>query len=90
MCARACWRFVCKQAAARPVVSVFDAKSGSKGEAVALPAVFTAPIRNDVVSFVHTNISKNKRQAYAVAFEAGHQVNIIQHNDSFWLSMQHA
>jgi len=35
--------------------------------------VFKAPIRPDVVSFVHTNISKNKRQAYAVYKEAGHE-----------------
>ncbi|GET93900.1 ribosomal protein L1a, putative [Leishmania tarentolae] len=29
-------------------------------------AVFTAPIRNDIVQFVHTNMAKNSRQAYAV------------------------
>jgi large subunit ribosomal protein L4e len=28
--------------------------------------VFTAPIRSDVVQFVHTNMAKNNRQAYAV------------------------
>jgi large subunit ribosomal protein L4e len=32
----------------------------------ALPAVFTAPIRNDIVQFVHTNMAKNSRQAYGV------------------------
>jgi len=31
-----------------------------------LPAVFTAPIRDDVVQFVHSNMAKNSRQAYAV------------------------
>jgi large subunit ribosomal protein L4e len=36
-----------------------------------MPAVFLAPIRPDVVHFVHTNMAKNKRQAYAVKFEAG-------------------
>jgi large subunit ribosomal protein L4e len=37
--------------------------------------VFTAPIRPDVVSFVHSNIAKNKRQAYAVSKIAGHQTS---------------
>lgn len=36
-----------------------------------LPAVFTAPIRPDVVNFVHTNMRKNKRQPYAVSELAG-------------------
>lgn len=40
-----------------------------------LPAVFSAPIRPDLVSFVHTNIAKNARQAYAVSEEAGHQTS---------------
>lgn len=62
--------------AARPVVSVFDAASGSRStESVALPAVFTAPIRMDVVSFVHMNMSKNARQPYAVSRAAGHQTS---------------
>merc|ERR1712108_119023 len=40
-----------------------------------LPAVFTAPIRSDVVQFVHTNLNKNRRQAYAVSVKAGHQTS---------------
>lgn len=40
-----------------------------------LPAVFSAPIRPDLVSFVHTNIAKNARQAYAVSENAGHQTS---------------
>ena len=44
---------------------------------VTLPGVFLAPIRNDIVSFVHTNMRKNKRQPYAVAEEAGHQTSAI-------------
>jgi len=35
--------------------------------------VFTAPIRADVVQYVHTLIAKNARQAYAVSLKAGHQ-----------------
>lgn len=40
---------------------------------VELPAVFSAPIRSDIVQTVHTNMNKNKRQAYAVSSKAGHQ-----------------
>lgn len=38
-----------------------------------LPAVLRAPVRPDLVNFVHTNIAKNKRQPYAVSERAGHQ-----------------
>merc|ERR1712127_1109951 len=40
---------------------------------VAMPAVFTAPIRDDTVQFVHANMSKNRRQAHGVFHLAGHQ-----------------
>lgn len=40
---------------------------------IALPAVFLAPIRSDIVQTVHTNLNKNKRQPYAVSSKAGHQ-----------------
>jgi large subunit ribosomal protein L4e len=39
--------------------------------------VFKAPIRPDVVNFVHTNVAKNHRQAYSVNEEAGHQTSAI-------------
>jgi large subunit ribosomal protein L4e len=42
-----------------------------------LPAVFTAPIRRDVVHFVHTNVRKNARQAYAVAYASGEQTSAM-------------
>ena len=38
---------------------------------VPLPSVFTAPIRSDIVHFVHYNLNKNRRQPYAVYKEAG-------------------
>ena len=38
-----------------------------------MPAVFTAPIRPDIVRTIHTHMAKNKRQAYAVFRRAGHQ-----------------
>ena len=40
-----------------------------------MPAVFKAPIREDVVHFVHTSMAKNKRQPYAVSRKAGHQTS---------------
>lgn len=42
---------------------------------IKVPAVLKAPIRPDVVQFVHSNIAKNSRQAYAVSREAGHQTS---------------
>jgi len=48
---------------------------GAATESVALPGVFSAPIRPDLVQFVHTNMAKNGRQAYAVSMKAGHQTS---------------
>jgi large subunit ribosomal protein L4e len=55
-------------------VSVVDPAGKSIGQ-TPLPAVFSAPIRPDVVRFVHTNIAKNGRQVYAVNTIAGHQTS---------------
>ncbi|GLE01438.1 hypothetical protein PINS_up010268 [Pythium insidiosum] len=62
-------------AASRPVVSVLSVEGETSAVVgqVVLPAVFTAPIRPDVVNFVHTNMAKNNRQAYGVSRRAGHQ-----------------
>jgi large subunit ribosomal protein L4e len=59
----------------RPVVAVYDHESGKTvdNSNVTLPAVFSAPIRSDVVHYVHTLMAKNARQAYAVSLKAGHQ-----------------
>jgi large subunit ribosomal protein L4e len=54
--------------AARPLVTLADSD-----EQVALPAVFSAPVRPDIVHTVHTNMAKNHRQPYAVFHRAGHQ-----------------
>jgi len=40
-----------------------------------LPAVFKAPIRPDIVSFIHNEVSKNRRQPYSVSQAAGHQTS---------------
>lgn len=62
------------RAAARPLVTVHSAVDGKEGDQqIALPAVFTTPIRPDVVHSVHTSMAKNKRQAYGVNVHAGKQ-----------------
>lgn len=62
--------------ATRPLVSVHNEKNvPSKEGTVILPAVFKAPIRPDVVNEIHQLMRRNKRQAYAVSEEAGHQTS---------------
>ena len=51
--------------------------SGKEAGSIALPAVLTAPIRSDVVHYVHSNIAKNRRQAYAVSKHAGEQTSAM-------------
>uniref|UniRef100_A0A1I8JAT8 Ribos_L4_asso_C domain-containing protein n=1 Tax=Macrostomum lignano TaxID=282301 RepID=A0A1I8JAT8_9PLAT len=61
---------------ARPVVTVQPSKEGEKaGTSLGLPAVFRAPIRPDILNFVHDQMRKNTRQPYAVHVKAGHQVS---------------
>nr|ACR24942.1 ribosomal protein L4 [Lepidochitona cinerea] len=61
--------------AARPLISVFTEKGESSGTNVTLPAVFRAPIRPDIVNFVHFQMKMNGRQPYAVSEKAGHQTS---------------
>jgi len=61
--------------AARPLVTVYSEKNASTGAQVKLPAVFRAPIRPDIVNFIHDQLRKNKRQPYAVSTKAGHQTS---------------
>merc|ERR1712179_224183 len=64
-----------KMACARPLVSVYDEKGTASGSSITLPAVFKAPIRPDVVNFVHDQIGKNHRQPYALNRFAGEQTS---------------
>lgn len=61
--------------AARPLISVVQEKGDSTKSAVCLPAVFKAPIRPDIVSFIHHEVAKNRRQPYSVSQAAGHQTS---------------
>jgi large subunit ribosomal protein L4e len=64
----------------RPVVSVYSKTGASEVvDSVPLPAVFTAPIRDDIVQFVHSNMNKNRRQAHGVFHKAG-----MQHAAESW------
>ncbi|KDP29064.1 hypothetical protein JCGZ_16453 [Jatropha curcas] len=67
-------------AAARPLVSVQSLPSlndmaTDSASTVPLPDVMKSSIRPDIVNFVHSNISKNSRQPYAVSRRAGHQTS---------------
>merc|ERR1711884_506191 len=62
-------------AAARRLISVYDDKNASTGTSVCLPAVFRAPVRPDIVSTIHNEMAKNKRQPYCVNVDAGHQTS---------------
>ncbi|XP_061164101.1 large ribosomal subunit protein uL4-like isoform X2 [Saccostrea echinata] len=61
--------------AARPLISVYGDKGETTKSNVTLPAVFRAPIRPDIVIFVHSQMRKNARQPYAVSEKAGHQTS---------------
>ncbi len=57
--------------AARPVITVYADNGKTGGSTCALPAVYRAPIRPDIVSTIHHEIAKNHRQPYAVNVDAG-------------------
>jgi large subunit ribosomal protein L4e len=60
--------------ATRPLLTVFSTTGDKAGETT-LPVVMAAtPLRPDLIQFVHTNMNKNRRQAYAVNIRAGKQI----------------
>jgi len=60
--------------ASRPLINTYLNEKETTGS-ILLPAVFTVPIRQDIVQSVHTNMNKNKRQPYCVSLFAGHQTS---------------
>eukprot|EP00747_Dinoflagellata_sp_TGD_P124201 gnl/TRDRNA2_/TRDRNA2_173953_c0_seq77.p1 gnl/TRDRNA2_/TRDRNA2_173953_c0~~gnl/TRDRNA2_/TRDRNA2_173953_c0_seq77.p1 ORF type:complete len:431 (-),score=114.07 gnl/TRDRNA2_/TRDRNA2_173953_c0_seq77:83-1285(-) len=61
-------------ATARPVVSVYQFDSPTeKTGTTPMPTVLCSGLRPDLVRYVHKNMSKNKRQAYAVYAKAGYE-----------------
>ena len=60
-------------------VNVYDVDGCTVLKTVSKPAVFDVELREDLVSRVHSLISNNSRQAYAVSPEAG-----MQHSAESW------
>merc|ERR1712078_661432 len=64
----------------RPVVSVYKSDNAKEiANSAPMPGVFSAPIRNDLVHFVHSNLAKNRRQGHAVFYKAG-----AEHSAESW------
>lgn len=61
--------------ASRPLITIYSDKGEATEKNIVLPAVFRAPIRPDIVTFVHSEMMKNTRQPYAVSEKAGHQTS---------------
>merc|ERR1719367_2575028 len=57
----------------RPTVSIYDAESEKIDGSSTMPTVFSAPIRDDLVTFCHSNMALNRRQAHGVYHLAGHE-----------------
>lgn len=55
-------------------MNVFGADGKVTGQ-TSVPSALLSAIRLDVVQFVHTNINKNRRQPYAVRWNAGEQTS---------------
>merc|ERR1711934_312258 len=69
-----------KKMTTRPVVSVYNSENGKELESgVAMPEVFSTPIRNDIVHYVHSRLAKNRRQGHAVFYKAG-----AEHSAESW------
>merc|ERR1711990_615279 len=64
----------------RPVVSVYKSDAPTEiSNSAPMPGVFTVPIRNDLVHFVHSSLAKNRRQGHAVFYKAG-----AEHSAESW------
>ena len=64
----------------RPTVSVFNHENEKEiVREVRMPHVFMAPIRNDIVQFVHDQLANNTRQAHGVNQMAG-----MKHSAESW------
>ena len=61
---------------ARPTITVYShTGKNESNESLPLPAVFTAPIRPDIVNVIHNSVRRNKMQARGVSTLAGHQTS---------------
>ncbi len=62
---------VVTKAASRPLATVYSLNGRPLKRAVKMPTVMLAPIRSDIVNFVHTQMAKNNRQPYGVQWNPG-------------------
>lgn len=64
----------------KPTVSVYDFKTEKTIlKEINLPKVFKTALRQDIVQYVHDNISRNSRQAHGVDRDAG-----MKHSAESW------
>lgn len=64
----------------RPTVPVYNQKDQTQiTSEIRLPNVFLTPLRQDIVQFVHDNLSRNTRQAHGVDNRAG-----LKHSAESW------
>lgn len=61
----------------RPLVTIYNEKGEATPAQAKMPAVFKASVRPDIVTFVHDQLRRNRRQAYAVSAEAGNYKTIF-------------
>jgi len=59
----------------RPSVNVYKLNGETTGTMLKTPGVFAAPIRIDVLNFVHDQMQRNSQQAHGVSRKAGHQTS---------------
>jgi len=60
----------------RSSVNIHSSEGNGKPlKPIALPKVFNAPVRVDLVNFVHTQMRKNNRMPHGVSPKAGHQTS---------------
>jgi len=61
-------------ATGRPVVSVYSSEDPSaKTSTLPMPQALLSPLRPDLVRYIHTNVSKNKRQPISVGAKVGYE-----------------
>ncbi|CXI60415.1 60S ribosomal protein L4, putative [Plasmodium berghei] len=59
----------------RPLANVYSINGKKVVGEVEIPVVFQTPIRNDLIEYIFTNISKNTRHPYAVKLGAGYETS---------------
>merc|ERR1739838_302644 len=60
--------------AGRETVAVHNV-AGKSLRAIALPKVFNAPVRQDLVNSIYNEVRKNRRMPHGVSSKAGHQTS---------------